>query len=135
MAATVVVNEPVFGIQSPEDIQIGACVGCTKNFMPGSFATAKTCITCKKFCHQKCLVDDTVCVVCHQQEQIYFQRQGAKRKQEEQANKMLERSAKRFKEAEVGDTVLVPISDLEEGVIILHEMIYYLYNYFSAIQF
>ena len=83
--------------------------------MPGSFATAKTCITCKKFCHQKCLVDDTVCVVCHQQEQIYFQRQGAKRKEEEQANKMLERSAKRFKEAEVGDTVLVPIPDLDRG--------------------
>ena len=42
-------------------------------------------------------------------------REGAKRKQEEQADKMLEQSAKRFKPAEVGDSVMVPIPDVDRG--------------------
>ena len=48
-------------------------------------------------------------------ENIVKQREGAKRKQEEQADKMLEQSAKRFKPAEVGDSVMVPIPDVDRG--------------------
>ena len=46
---------------------------------------------------------------------MVLQRAGAKRKQQDQADKMLERSAKRFKPAEINDTVLVPIPDLDRG--------------------
>ena len=46
---------------------------------------------------------------------MYLERSGAKRKQEKQANKMLELSNKRFKPAEIGDTVFVPIPDIDRG--------------------
>ena len=68
-----------------------------------------------RFSHASCIKDDILCQLCKKQGQIIAQRQGAKRKQQDQAEKMLERSAKRFKEAQVGDTVLVPIPDLDRG--------------------
>ena len=54
-------------------------------------------------------------MLCNKGQEIISQRQGAKRKQQEQADKMVEKSAKRFKEAEVYDTVLVPIPDVDRG--------------------
>ena len=54
-------------------------------------------------------------MLCNKGQEIISQRQGAKRKQQEQADKMVEKSAKRFKEAELHDTVLVPIPDVDRG--------------------
>ena len=98
-----------------EIVKINVCVSCGKFFGPATICQAKSCVACQNFCHPSCMEDDKLCLLCHKQAQIFSQREGAKRKQQDQADKMLERSAKRFKEAEVGDTVLVPIPDLDRG--------------------
>ena len=55
------------------------------------------------------------CVI-YVEEKISNKRKGAKRKQEENAQKMLESSIKWFK-PEIGDTVLVPIPDVDRAKI------------------
>ena len=96
-------------------MNIGSCVSCGENFSPQSIFSARSCSSCQGFSHASCIKDDILCQLCKKQAQIIAQRQGAKRKQQDQADKMLERSTKRFKEAQVGDTVLVPIPDLDRG--------------------
>ena len=78
---------------------------------PQTIFSARSCSSCQRFSHASCIKDDILCQLCKKQGQIIAQRQGAKRKQQDQAEKMLERSIKRFKEAQVGDTV--PIPDLD----------------------
>ena len=56
-----------------------------------------------------------VCRLCHQKNLITHQRDGAKRKQGQQADKMFEQSTKRFKQANIGDTVMVPLPDVDRG--------------------
>ena len=46
---------------------------------------------------------------------ITHQRDGAKRKQGQHADKMFEQSTKRFKQANIGDTVMVPLPDVDRG--------------------
>ena len=96
-------------------MNIGSCVSCGEIFSPQTIFSARSCSSCQRFYHASCIKDDILCQLCKKQGQIIAQRQGAKRKQQDQAEKMLERSAKRFKEAQVGDTVLVPIPDLDRG--------------------
>ena len=75
---------------------------------------ADACKKCSSICHENCLKDN-LCNLCSKEHEMVLQRAGAKRKQQDQADKMLERSAKRFKPAEINDTVLVPIPDLDRG--------------------
>ena len=95
-----------------EDLQV--CISCGGNFTPSTAASAQHCTGCQGLCHSACITN-TLCILCTKQCELMAQRQGAKRKQQEQADKMLERSAKRFKEAEIDDTVLVPIPDIDRG--------------------
>ena len=46
---------------------------------------------------------------------ITHQRDGAKRKQGQQADKMFEQSTKIFKQANIGDTVMVPLPEVDRG--------------------
>jgi hypothetical protein len=66
------------------------------------------CLSQRMYCKQ-------LCTLCNNNANIDNERKGAKRKQELQANKMLELSNERFKPAETDDTVLVPIPDLDRG--------------------
>ena len=93
---------------------ITCCISCGIGFTPGSKSGALPCSVCSGICHGHCLVDLS-CYLCSKSAELTIQRVGAKRKQQEQANRMLENSAKRFKPAAVGDTVLVPIPDLDRG--------------------
>ena len=64
-----------------------------------------------------CVRHGVVCEVCRRKNLIKEQRAGAKHKQKENANKMLKESNKRFKPAELGDTVMIPIPDVDKGKI------------------
>ncbi len=55
------------------------------------------------------------CFLCTKSASAVSHRQGAKRKQEDQAERMMERSNKKFKPAEVGDNVVVHVSELDRG--------------------
>ena len=96
-------------------VQIDACINCSKNFMPATFSKAKTCLQCQRFCHDFCLSSENVCRLCEKGTEMINQRNGAKRKQQEQADRKLEKSVERFKPADIGETVLVPIPDLDRG--------------------
>ena len=89
----------ILGTAPSTNVKINVCVSCNKNFEPATMSQAKSCISCQKFCHPSCREDGKLCLFCHKQEQIFTQRQGAKRKQQDQADEMFERSTKRFKEA------------------------------------
>ena len=90
------------------------CISCGTSFTPSTYSNSLPCSICAGVCHAKCLVDNS-CHLCKKSAEVAEERQGAKRKQQQQADKMLEHSAKRFKPAMVGDTVLVPIPDLDRG--------------------
>ena len=90
------------------------CMSCGTPFTPMAYSTAVSCSACTGLCHSRCLVGGC-CYLCQKTADITTERQGAKRKQQQQADKMVEHSAKRFKPAEVGDTVLVPIPDVDRG--------------------
>ncbi len=59
--------------------------------------------------------DSVLCSLCSRKKEIVIHRQGAKRKQIQQAERMLACSAKRFKPAKAGDTVMVPIPEVDRG--------------------
>lgn len=56
-----------------------------------------------------------VCVLCRTTNNIQDQRTTAKRNMESQAEKMLHHSKQRFQQAEVGQTVVVRIPDVDRG--------------------
>ena len=64
---------------------------------------------------QICATSGELCGICQRKAKIGEMRAIAKRNQELQANKMLERSNKRFKPAEDGDNVNVPIPEVDRG--------------------
>ena len=97
-----------------DEIVMELCFSCQGDFDEVTFHDSKSCASCGKFCHNSCLTEND-CRLCHMEKNIVRQRQGAKRKQQDQADKMLERSTKRFKEAEINGTVLVPIPDVDRG--------------------
>ena len=90
------------------------CMSCGTPFGPMSYSTAMPCFACTGLCHSHCLQNDC-CFLCQKTADVREERLGAKRKQQQQAEKMVEHSAKRFKPAEVCDTVLVPIPDVDSG--------------------
>ena len=62
-----------------------------------------------------CAASGELCEICERQERIEERREIARNSQESQAAKMLERSNKRFKPAEEGDNVNVPIPEVDRG--------------------
>lgn len=97
------------------------CVSCQ---LPAS--GAHKCAICSHACHaiQPCSVPmgeeegygaPVKCSHCQNAEHRQEQQTGAKRKQEDQADRMKEFSAKRFKAAEVGQCVKVPVPEVDRG--------------------
>ena len=68
-----------------------------------------------KDCGEECSVDDELCYLCDRKMGIQAERKGAKREQLDQAEKMQLASTMRFKKAEVGDSVMAPISLADRG--------------------
>ena len=97
-----------------------ACVSCQQP------AGAHKCAICSHACHaiEPCSIPmgeeegygaPVKCSHCQNAEKRREQQAGAKRKQEDQAEKMKELSAKRFKAAEVGQCVKVPVPGVDRG--------------------
>ena len=82
---------------------------------------AGLCDTCESPCHKSCLKSSSesqhvmVCTLCYQKELMDRERRGTKRKQEKQASDMLAKSARRYKQAKIGDSVMVHLPELERG--------------------
>ncbi len=55
------------------------------------------------------------CIFCQRRESTKVQRTAAKRKLQHQADRMLDKSAKRLQEAKVGDNATIPVSELDRG--------------------
>ena len=62
-----------------------------------------------------CTIGGEICEICQRKTSIEEMRAIARKNQELQANQMLERSNKRFKPAEDGDNVNVPIPEVDRG--------------------
>ena len=60
-------------------------------------------------------MDEDLCYLCDRKQEITAERDGARRKQHDQAQQMQLVSTMRFKKAEVGDTVMVPIPLVDRG--------------------
>ena len=59
--------------------------------------------------------DDRLCIFCKNSENIELERLGVKRKQTEQAEGMMAKSARRYAPALVGDNVRVYLADVDKG--------------------
>ena len=59
--------------------------------------------------------ETSLCKYCYQTECIESKRRGVKRKQEQQAAQMLEKSARRYSPALVGNSVCVYLSEVDRG--------------------
>ena len=65
-------------------------------------------------CHL-CAANGELCGLCLRKSKIVEIREMAKKRQNLKADKMFEQSNKRFKPAEVGENVNVPIPDVDRG--------------------
>lgn len=93
------------------------CQSCHKSDSDKPFGR---CTTCTSVVHigAPCSIvigGVTRCSLCQTANRIQNQRAGAKRRLEEQAERMLQASRQRFEEAEVGQNVVVPIPDVDRG--------------------
>lgn len=107
-----------------DDLAFSTCIICQQ-----PCERAQSCANCHLTCHTKCGVpncgngDDfneqhgstTTCFICKRGESSSEERQGAKRAMIQQADKMQQLSNKRFKKGEVGESVRVPVPDLDRG--------------------
>ena len=95
-------------------MKIAFCSSC-RHPVP-SRGLPSSCFSCASpICpNVPCCIDD-LCSLCYKQHQIEIERSEAKKKQQKQADKMLEMSAKRFGVASVGTTVLLSIPDIDRG--------------------
>ena len=76
------------------------------------------CSICDTYCHDAapCLLHEKVnCQLCKKKESIDIERNLARSKQAKQAERMLSATAKRYKPAELGETVMVPVPDVDRG--------------------
>ena len=67
-------------------------------------------------CYQ-CKKDGVKCKLCQRKEDISAEREGAKKRQMIQADKMIQNTQKKLKVVEVGDTVMIPVPDVDIGKI------------------
>ena len=65
-------------------------------------------------CHL-CAADGDLCGLCLRKSKIVEMREMAEKRKNLQADKMLEQSNKRFKSAEEGENVNVPIPEVDRG--------------------
>ena len=114
-------NIPVVVQQTSEENSNGnygteGCVSCYEFVRTNE---AVNCSLCEKPCHYFCVSSDSterqLCRICSQKEIMEAERRGTKRKQEQQADVMLRKSSRRFKEAKVGDTVVVHLPEVDRG--------------------
>ena len=78
------------------------------------------CSICDTHCHDAALCSlhensMVICQLCKKKESIDIGRNLARSKQAKQAERMLSATAKRFKPAELGETVMVPLPDVDRG--------------------
>ena len=80
------------------------------------------CFTCDAFCHDVPICcsyleggERVQCFLCARKSTVLLNRKECTARLKKQADTMLERSVKRFKPAEVGDNVLVPVPDVDRG--------------------
>jgi len=112
-------------VEQPNEVEENLCVSCQRKT-----TGAHHCKDCGQICHAipPCAVPDhdhqeecegfgtsVLCSLCDRKWKIATERKGAKRKQQVQADKMVEQSAKRFMAAKVGDTVMIPIPEVDRG--------------------
>ena len=111
-------QKPYLGITAtnlPEDVEEGLeteeqlAEALAADSMQGS--TTSMC----RDCGGPCSVDEDLCYLCDRKQEIEAEREGARRKQHNQAQQMQLVSTMRFKKAEVGDTVMVPIPLVDRG--------------------
>ena len=57
------------------------------------------------------------CKLCQRKDNISEQREGAKKRQIREADKMLQNTQKRLKVVDVGHTVMIPVPDVDKGKI------------------
>ena len=91
------------------------CPFCNDNFVGKSM-----CARCSTYCHEKpaCSVWENgiqFCIICARKNAASAKRKGCKENLQKQSVKMIEASNKRFKPAQIGDNVLVPIPDVDKG--------------------
>ena len=111
-------EKPHLGITAtnlPEDIEKGLeTEEQLAEALAGNNSPDNTPSMCKD-CGGPCPVDDGLCYLCDRKQGIQAEREGAKNKQHNQAEKMQQSSTMRFKKAEVGDSVMIPIPLVDRG--------------------
>ena len=67
-------------------------------------------------CYQ-CAKDGVKCKLCQRRDDIAAQREGAKKRQMREADRMIENTRKKLKVVYVRDTVMLPVPDVDKGKI------------------
>ena len=64
-----------------------------------------------------CNTGGVKCKLCQRKDNISVQREGAKKRQMREADRMIESTNKKLKVVEVGHTVMIPVPDVDKGKI------------------
>ena len=98
---------------------VPTCISCGEHCV-----SSDVCSGCGLPCHpsapcafpsEQVEGESVICSLCHRQRIIHVEQRATKRKQMQQADVMTERSVKRFKPAEIGDTVMIPVPLVDRG--------------------
>ena len=113
-------NDAFIDEDQDDDVEINVCTVCDR-----PYEGRMVCQKCQKYCHysNQCsvLLNDSngghemICQLCHRTELISRERCGAHQSPKKQADKMISCTVKKFKPANEGDKVLVPVPDIDRG--------------------
>ena len=95
-------------------IQLNNCPSCSDPVYQEDIPQPQ-CQQCELFCHNKCITELNLCSLCKSQQSIKEHRIQANKQQKIGAGKMTEKSCRRFGEAKLHDTVLVPVPPVDRG--------------------
>ena len=88
------------------------CISCSQPVHPEE---VNKCVKCSLSCHPNCISENGLCIICKNQESIKLIRADAHKGMKKAGLKMKKVSAAKLKEAQVNDSVLIPVPPVDRG--------------------
>ena len=91
------------------------CISCHQLIYPEDVLQVNKCFKCTLSCHPNCISENGLCLICKNQESIKVLRADAHKGMKKAGVKMKKVSAAKLKEAQLHDSVLIPVPAVDRG--------------------
>ena len=103
------------GLTPLQNAEIVDCICCSQQIYPEDVLEVNKCVKCTLSCHPNCISENGLCIICKNQESIKLIRADAHKGMKKAGLKMKKVSAAKLKEAQVHDSVLIPVPPVDRG--------------------